>query len=121
MDERIKTWLYDILKAIRDIDGFLGDGPRRYADYVANRMLCSAVERKIEIIGEATNRILKVEPEFPITAARKIVDTRNYVIHGYDSLRDDLVWSIVINHLPLLRAEVERLLGQVVGGGGRES
>ncbi len=111
MEEQIKTWLYDIRKAIEEIDNFLGDSPRRYADYVANRMLSSAVERKIEIIGEAVNRILKVDPAFPITSARKIVDTRNYVIHGYDSLRDDIVWSIVINHLPPLRAEVERLLG----------
>ncbi len=112
MDERIKTWLYDILKAIEDIEDFLGDGPRRYADYAANRMLSSAVERKIEIIGEATGRILKIDPAFPITSARKIVDTRNYVIHGYDSLRDDIVWSIVINHLPPLKAEVGRLLEQ---------
>jgi uncharacterized protein with HEPN domain len=40
------------------------------------------------------------------------VDTRNYVIHGYDSLRDDIIWSIVVNHLPPLRAEVEKLLAQ---------
>jgi uncharacterized protein with HEPN domain len=35
---------------------------------------------------------------------------RNYVIHGYDSLKPEIVWAIVINHLPPLRAEVERLL-----------
>lgn len=45
-----------------------------------------------------------------ITSARRIVDTRNYVIHGYDSVTDDIMWGIVVRHLPLLKAEVDRLL-----------
>lgn len=56
------------------------------------------------------NRILKVNPEIKITSARKIVDTRNYVIHAYDSLQSDILWAIVINHIPKLKAEVIRLL-----------
>ncbi len=56
------------------------------------------------------NRLLKVAPDIEISAARKIVDTRNYVIHGYDSVTDEIMWGIVIRHLPLLKAEVDRLL-----------
>ena len=56
------------------------------------------------------SKSLKLEPELHITAARKIVDTRNYLIHGYDSLRLDIIWSIVINHLPKLKEEVLLLL-----------
>lgn len=56
------------------------------------------------------NRILKACPGIPITSARRIVNTRNYLIHGYDSLREDLIWAIVINHLPLLKTEVIRLM-----------
>ena len=56
------------------------------------------------------NRILKIYPEIPITSARRIVNTRNYLIHGYDSLREDLIWAIVINHLPILKAEVTKLI-----------
>ncbi len=56
------------------------------------------------------NRILKIKPDIQITSARKIVNTRNYLIHGYDSLREDLIWSIVINHLPILKAEIRSLL-----------
>ena len=65
---------------------------------------------EIAIIGEAMNRILKLYPEIPITSARRIVNTRNYLIHGYDSLREDLIWAIVIKHLPLLKSEVTQLL-----------
>ena len=56
------------------------------------------------------NQVLKINPNIPITAARKIVDTRNFIIHAYDSLKPDILWGIVINHMPLLKQEVEALL-----------
>lgn len=61
-------------------------------------------------MGEAMNRVLKVMPDIKITNARKIVDTRNYIIHGYDSLSADILWSIIINHLPLLEKELEDIM-----------
>ena len=75
-------------------------------------MLRRAVERNIEIIGEAMNRILKEDSEIQITNSRKIVDARNYIIHGYDSLSPEILWSIIINHLPLLHQEVSSLLNE---------
>lgn len=56
------------------------------------------------------NRLLQLAPEIEITAARKIVDTRNYVIHGYDSVTDDIMWGIIMRHLPVLKSEVTKLL-----------
>jgi 4a-hydroxytetrahydrobiopterin dehydratase len=70
-------------------------------------MLRKAVERNLEIIGEAMRRILKEDPTFQITSARKIIDLRNQVIHGYDVIDDGNIWSIIINHLPKLKTEVE--------------
>ena len=58
------------------------------------------------------NRILKIKSTIQITNSRKIVDARNYIIHGYDSLSADILWSIVVNHLPRLKLEVEKLLEQ---------
>ena len=55
------------------------------------------------------NRILKVDKDIAITNSRKIVDARNYIIHGYDSLSVDILWSMVINHLPKLKNEVATL------------
>ena len=71
-----------------------------------------AVERNIEIIGEAMNRILKIDSELVISNSRKIVDVRNRIIHGYDSVSDDVIWGIVIRNLPILQKEVEELLGK---------
>lgn len=64
----------------------------------------------ISIIGEATNRILKIDPKIKISNAKQIVGTRNYLIHGYDSLRLEMIWAIVINDLPKLKQEVTTLL-----------
>ena len=73
-------------------------------------MLRRGIEREIEIIGEATNRILKLEENIEIRNARQIVDTRNWVIHGYDKVDDVVIWGIISNHLPKLKEEIENLL-----------
>jgi uncharacterized protein with HEPN domain len=56
------------------------------------------------------NLLLKKEPEIPISNARRIVDTRNRLTHGYDEIEVTQIWNIVINHLPLLKNEVNKLL-----------
>ena len=71
-----------------------------------------AVERNIEIIGEAMSRIRKENSEIEISNSRKIVDVRNRIIHGYDSVSDDVIWGIVIRNLPVLQKEVEILLNE---------
>lgn len=75
-------------------------------------ILIRAIQMNIAIIGEATNRILKISSDISITNARKIVNTRNYVIHGYDSLRYEILWAIVIKDLPLLKTEIETIISQ---------
>ena len=103
MNDKTKKHLEDILIAIDEIESYFISIPKQYETFVSN----------IEIIGEAMNRILKTDKNVPISHARQIVDTRNYVIHGYDSLLPDMLWSIVINHLPLLKEEVKDILCQI--------
>lgn len=68
------------------------------------------MERKIEIIGEAMNNILQMDVNLPISNARRIVNTRNKIIHGYDEVDEVMLWEIVIKHLPILQQEVQTLL-----------
>ena len=112
MEHNVNKTLEDILRAIQEIEGFFVNRPRRYDMYVADICLKRAVERNITIIGEAMNRLLKSVPDIEITSARSIVDTRNYVITGYDSVTDEIMWSIVVRHLPVLKGEVTELLGR---------
>lgn len=112
MDNEIKTWLYDILQSINEIDSYYDNKPRIFEEYVPDTKTKRAIERDLEIIGEAVNRILKKDKNFKLDNAGKIVGTRNRIIHGYDKISDDLIWSIVINHLPKLKDEVTGLLDE---------
>ena len=98
-----------MLLAISEIEMAENRFGRQYDIFENDVIFRKFVERNIEILGEAMNRILKIEPDINITSARKIVDTRNYVIHAYDSLKPDILWAIVIKHIPRLKADILRL------------
>ena len=112
MDNVIKTWLYDILQSINEIDSYYDNKPRIFEEYVSDIKTKRAIERDMEIIGEAANRILKKDKDFKLDNVERIIGTRNRIIHGYDKISDDLIWSIVINHLPKLKDEVTGLLNE---------
>ena len=112
MDNDIKTWLYDILESINEIEGYYENRPKIYQEYINDLKTKRAVERNLEIIGEAVNRIVKKDPGIQISKSEKIIGARNRIIHGYDKISDDVIWSIVINHLPKLKKEVETLLAE---------
>ena len=111
MDNNAKKYLFDILNSITSIERYLGE-KRVFADYIKNDMLQKAVERQIEIIGEAVNKFSQLNTGVVITNSRRIIDTRNYVIHGYDKVDNAIIWGIIIKHLPKLKQEVEVLLNK---------
>lgn len=74
-------------------------------------MLRRAVERELEIIGEALNGMEKIDSSIEITAKRQIIGLRNRVIHGYDKIDDKIIWGTIIKHLPILKAEISNLIG----------
>ena len=110
MDNSIKTWLYDILNSIKEIESYFVDTPKMFEIYQNDLRTKRGIEGNIEILGEAMNRILKENNSIEISNSRKIVDVRNRIIHGYDSVSDDLIWGIVIKNLPVLKTEVSHLL-----------
>lgn len=110
MKHEIKTWLYDILQSIEEIESYYTENPKRFEDFISDKKTQRAIERNLEIIGDAMNRIFKADPEFRIENAQNIIGARNRIIHGYDSISHEVIWSIVINHLPNLHAEVSNLI-----------
>lgn len=101
--------LFDILTAINNIDNYIGN-EKYFEIYDNNSMLQDTLERNIEIIGEAMNKLLIIEPKIEISNSRRIVDARNKIIHGYDDIENAQIWGIIINHLPTLKQEVEKFL-----------
>ena len=112
MDENILKWLFDIKTSINEIESYFENSKFVFEDYKSNVMLKRAVERDIEIIGEATNRIIKLDPNYInlISESKSIVSLRNQVIHAYDNISDEKIWAILINHIPILKIEIESLL-----------
>lgn len=63
-------------------------------------------------MGEAINRILKIDSAFLLPNAKEIINTRNRVIHGYDSVTPEFLWGLVIKHIPILKKDVELILSK---------
>ncbi len=109
MPHNIQKYLFDIKESIESIEEFLGE-ERNFFKYSENKLLRRGIERELEIIGEAVSRILKIDPDVNITDARRIVDLRNFVIHGYDRVDDVVIWGIISKDIPKLKSQVDKLL-----------
>ena len=106
-----KKYLYDIQQAVTLLAQFTAG--KHFADYAGDAMLRAAVEREFEIIGEALAQLARRDPELAtrISQHRSIIDFRNILIHVYADVDDRLVWDILETKLPILRREIDALLG----------
>lgn len=111
MQHNPKKYLVDIAESIASIEEYLGETPD-FESYEQNKLLRRGIEREFEIIGEAMNSLIKYDPEIPISNARRIIDFRNWVIHGYDKVDNMIVWGIILKDLPILKNEVLKLLSK---------
>ncbi|MBR4535876.1 MAG: DUF86 domain-containing protein [Bacteroidales bacterium] len=112
MDREILKYLYDMQECINNIDRYIGQ-EKVYAEYERNSMLQDAVERNIATIGEAMNKALKLDANLKISFARRIVGTRNRLIHGHDDIDNIEIWNIIVNNLPILKTEIETMLSEM--------
>jgi|TARA_B100000315_G_C14576575_1_gene588197 uncharacterized protein with HEPN domain len=110
MLDKIKKYLFDVKQAIEEIEVFLKD--KTYQDFTKGTLLQSAVERKLEIVGEALNRIKKFDETIldEITDAHRIIGFRNIIIHGYDVLDSKIIWDATQGNLPRLKEEINNLM-----------
>lgn len=103
--------LWDARRAAQLIARFVAG--RTWRDYETDPMLRSAVERQFEVVGEALNRLSRVDP----TTADKIPDLgrivafRNVLVHGYAVIDNELVWEVATVRAPDLAARLQGLLG----------
>ena len=107
----LKKYLYDVQQSIISIYEYLGE-KRDFFEYERNKQLRRAVERELEIIGEAVNHLLDLDESIAIDNARRIVDLRNFVIHGYDKVDNVIIWGVISRDLPKLKDQVDKLLDE---------
>ncbi|MDP5092757.1 MAG: DUF86 domain-containing protein [Polaribacter sp.] len=106
MDNKLNAWLEDISRSIDEIFDFLPE-KRDFSEFQKDLKTKKAVERNLEIIGEAVNRISNYKnSEIIIQNAKQIIGTRNRIAHEYDTISDEVIWTIIIRELPKLKEEI---------------
>lgn len=110
MRPEVVKYLEDVRQACGLLEDFIRG--RTFAEYDADALLRSAVERQFITIGEALIRAAKIEAAIStsFTAFREIVGFRNILVHGYAVVQNATVWGILENDLPVLTQEVSRIL-----------
>jgi uncharacterized protein with HEPN domain len=111
MNAEVRKNLFDVLQASEEILAFTTN--MDFPSYQDSTVTQRAVERDFEIIGEALNRIKRIDETLldAISENHRIIGFRNILIHGYDMVDDRIGWNAVENHLPVLMREIQKLLG----------
>jgi uncharacterized protein with HEPN domain len=108
--DRTKALIWDVQNAILDVNTFLSGHDEE--SYLRAPMLRAAVERKLQIIGEALSKLSKIDPdmarEFP--DIRQIVGFRNVLVHGYAIVESTTDYEIATQRLPELQSIVRKIL-----------
>lgn len=121
VDEYILKHLQDVLDAINDVEKCFAGFPKRFDLFEKDMMRICVVERKAEIMGEAINRIRKKDPTFEIPNGKEVINTRNRIIHGYDSVETEFLWGLVVRHIPELKKDIERIIVEYADRYNREN
>lgn len=113
MANRTKKFLFDIVHAVAELELFIQDlTPEQFSEFEHNLVLRRAIEREVEIMGEAIHNLVKNDSSYlhKIHRSRNIVDMRNQIVHSYDGVSNELIWSFVWKHVPILKRDVKSLL-----------
>ena len=111
----VRAFLFDVQQACRLLREFTAGMSLK--DYLEDPKTRSAVERQLEIIGEAIGQMIRVFPEMEeeIPDASRIISFRNRLIHGYATVSHPVVWGILESDVPELYARVDKLLASSGG------
>ena len=102
----------DVLTAIELIERFVG--AKTFEEYETDVLLVSAVKRQLSIVGEAVTQLKKLLPEGSVSNTTQIIGFRNILIHNYARVSQAVLWTIVSDHLPVLKLECQALTEDAV-------
>jgi uncharacterized protein with HEPN domain len=111
MQPKILKFLLDIQSIIQEIELVKTKTNNNFTSFQSDIILQRAVERDLEIIGEAIRKIMEIDPEIKITSAKNIIGLRNIISHAYDSVEPEMIWGIIQNNIPVLANEINKIKG----------
>lgn len=107
MQHKILKYILDIESVILEIEAIKIKSENNFANFKSDIILQRAIERDLEIIGEAIRKILEIEPSIQISASKNIIGLRNIISHAYDSIEPEMIWGIIQKNIPVLSDEIK--------------
>ena len=108
-NEKLK-YLLDIQAIVSELENILIFLENDYSNFTSNFIAIRAVERELMIIGEAINKLNKLDQTISISNTKQIIGLRNMIVHAYDSIDTTVLWKILIKDLPVLKIEIKNLV-----------
>jgi uncharacterized protein with HEPN domain len=112
MNAKALKYILDIESILKEIDEIKLRVGNNFITYQKDFIIKRAVERDLEIIGEAVKKLTEQDSTIELSSVKKIIGLRNMISHAYDSIEDELIWAILQKDIPILRKEIEKLRGQ---------
>jgi len=105
------VYVRHILDAIKKIESYL-EGVD-FKTFSSNNMMFDAVTRELEIIGEASNNIEEeFQNQYPNIPWRKVIGTRNLLIHEYSGINKRVIWDACQDDIPELKTIMLQILSE---------
>lgn len=109
MQPRLLKYLLDIEGVILEIETIKSTTQNNFHVFQSDILYQRAIERDLEIIGEAVRRAVELDPNIGITSTKNIIGLRNIISHAYDSVEPELLWGIIQKDIPVLHAELNEI------------
>jgi uncharacterized protein with HEPN domain len=111
MQPKLLKYILDIESVIEEIESIKRKCQNDFNNFSNDIILQRAIERDLEIIGEAIRKITEANPNIQITASKNIIGLRNIISHAYDSVEPEMLWGIIQKNIPVLANEIRHLKG----------
>jgi len=109
MQPKLLKYILDIESIIEEIESIKYKTKNDFDNFSDDIILQRAVERDLEIIGEAVRKIIEINPNIQIKASKNIIGLRNIISHAYDSVEPEMLWGIIQKNIPVLADEIRNL------------
>lgn len=109
MQPKILKYVLDIQSVIQEIEIVKTRTNNNFISFKSDILLQRAIERDLEIIGEAIRKIIEIDPTIVISSSKNIIGLRNIISHAYDSVEPEMIWGIIQNIIPVLADEIKNL------------
>lgn len=113
MQHKVLKYLLDIESVIQEIESIKAKTENNFNVFKADIILQRAIERDLEIIGEALKKMKEVDATVFISSVKNIIGLRNIISHAYDSIEPEMIWGIIQKDIPILELEIKQIKGSL--------